>query len=50
MGELVPGDGFSSMGTRTGAIKLAMVVLRIVGADFLHCWVTDSISLECVEL
>ena len=25
------------------------LVLRIVGADFLHCWVADSIWLECAE-
>ena len=25
------------------------LVLRIGGADFLHCWVTDSISLERAE-
>ena len=37
------GDGFSSMDTQTGAIKLAMAGTRIGGADFLHCWVTDSI-------
>ena len=33
---------FSSVGTQTGAIKLAILVFRISGADFLHCWVTDS--------
>ena len=36
--------------TNGGAIKLAMAgTLRIGGADFLHCWVTDSISLERAE-
>ena len=25
------------------------LVLRIGGADFLHCWATDSISLERAE-
>ena len=25
------------------------LVLRIGGADFLHCWVTDSIQLERAE-
>ena len=31
---------------RTGAIKLTMASTRIGGADFLHCWVADSIWLE----
>ena len=26
-----------------------MAVLRIGGADILHCWVADSIWLECAE-
>ena len=25
------------------------LVLRIGGADFLHCWVADSVRLECAE-
>ena len=25
------------------------LVLRIGGVDFLHCWVADSIWLECAE-
>ena len=25
------------------------LVFRIGGADFLHCWVVDSIWLECAE-
>ena len=37
------GDGFSSVDAQTGANKL---VFRIGGANFLHCLVTDSISLE----
>ena len=39
-------DGFSNMGAQMGAIKL---VLRISDVGFLHCWVTDSILLECAE-
>ena len=42
-------DGFSSMGARTSAIKLAMAagpVLRIGGADFSPLLGTDSILLE----
>ena len=39
------GDGFSNVGTQTGAIKLVMAG----GANFLHCWITDSIWLECAE-
>ena len=42
------GDGFLSVGARTGAIKLT-VLLRIGGTDFLHFWVTDSIWLERAE-
>ena len=38
------GDGFSSIGAQTGAIKLAMAgILRINGTDFLQCRVTNSI-------
>ena len=47
------GDGFLSLGTQTGIIKLAnseWLVLRIGGIDFLHCWLADSIWLECAEL
>ena len=41
---------FLSKGAQTGAIKLAMAgILRIGGADFLHCWVANSIWLECAE-
>ena len=44
------GDGFSSMGTQTGVIKIAMAgTHRIGGADFLHCWLANSIWLECAE-
>ena len=42
----MPWDGFSSMGTRTGAQWL---VLRIGGVDLLHCWVASSIWLECAD-
>ena len=31
-----------------GAIK-QWLILKIGGVDFLHCWVTDSIWLECAE-
>ena len=41
---------FESERTTDGAIKLAMAGTQdIVGADFLHCLVTDSISLERAE-
>ena len=33
-----------------GAISSRWLVLRIGGADFLRCWVTDSIWLERAEL
>ena len=42
----MPRGWFSSVGARTGAIKLA---LRIGGANFFHCWVTDSTWLERAE-
>ena len=31
------------LGTQTGIIKVTMADTRIGGADFLHCWFTDSI-------
>ena len=31
-------------------LNLQWLVLRIGGADFLHCWVADSIWLELAEL
>ena len=37
------GDSFSSMVAQMGIINLAMAGTRIGGANFLHCWVTDSI-------
>ena len=46
MGELVPRGWFFECGRTNGAIKLAVAG----GADFLHCWVTDSIWLECAGL
>ena len=30
-------------------LNLQCLVLRIGGADFLHCWLADSIWLECAE-
>ena len=30
-------------------LNLQWLVLRIGGAYLLHCWVTDSIWLECAE-
>ena len=38
-------DDFSTMCAWMGAIKLTMAG----GADFLHCWVANSIWLERVE-
>ena len=42
---------FLSVGSRTGAIRLTMagMVLRISGADLLHCWVANSIWLKHTE-
>ena len=40
------GDGYSSVGARTAPLNSQWLVLRIGGTDFLHCWLTDSISLE----
>ena len=37
------------VGAKTGTVKCAMVVLRIGGANFLHCLLADSIWLECAE-
>ena len=45
----MPGGWFSSMGARTGAINLQWLVLRIGGADFLHCWLANSVWLERAE-
>ena len=42
-------DGFSNVGARMGAIKLAMAGTQIGGTDFLHCWGSDSIWLEGAE-
>ena len=42
------GDGFLSMGAQTAPLNSHWLVLRIGGADFLHCWVTDSILFERV--
>ena len=42
------GDGFSSVGTRMGTIKLAIAGIQDC-ANFLHCWVADSIWLERAE-
>ena len=42
----MPGDGFSSVGTRTAPLNSHWLVLRIGGADFLHCWTANSIWLE----
>ena len=43
------GDGFSSVGARTAPLNSQWLVLRIGGADFLHCWVANSIWLERAE-
>ena len=32
-----------------GPLNLQWLVLRIGGAEFLHCWTADSIWLERVE-
>ena len=37
------GDGFSSVGARTAPLNSHWLVLRIGGADFLHCWAANSI-------
>ena len=43
------GGWFFERGLTNGTIKLAMAGTQDWCADFLHCWVTDSISLECAE-
>ena len=44
------GDSFLSMDTLMGAIIMSQwLVLRIGGANSLHCWVTNSIWLERAE-
>ena len=43
------GDGFSSVGARTAPLNSQWLVLRIGGANFLHCWVANSIWLERAE-
>ena len=46
------GDDFSSVGAQTGIIKLEWLpvcILRTGGANFLHCWVADSVLLEHAE-
>ena len=45
-GGVVPRGWFSSMGARTAPLNSQWLVHKIGGADFLHCWVTDSIWLE----
>ena len=42
---------FQAWGARTGTIKLAMARYSGLhgGADFLHCWVANSIWLERAE-
>ena len=42
------GDGFSSEGARTGAIKLTMAGTQDWWRRFLHCWVANSMWLERV--
>ena len=39
------GDGFSSVGVRMGAIKLAMAGTQDWWHLHMHCWVVDSIWL-----
>ena len=40
---------FSSVGTQTVAIKLAMAGTQDWWCQFPPCWVADSIWLECAE-
>ena len=46
MSELVPRDSFFSVAHEQAPLNLQWLVLRIGGANFLHCWGTDSIWLE----
>ena len=41
--------GLLIVGGQMGAINSQWVVLRIGGANFLHCWFTNSIKLERTE-
>ena len=49
MGELVPRGWLSSMGARTGTIKFVIAGTQDWWCRFPHCWVADSIWLECAE-
>ena len=43
------GDGFQVWAHKWVPFNLQWLVLRISDTNFLHCWVTDSIWLECAE-
>ena len=49
--ELVPRGWFfeHAWAHKQAPLNLHWLVLRIGGADFLHCWVADSIWLERAE-
>ena len=40
---------FQAWAHERASLNSQWLVLRIGGADFLHCWVVDSIWLERVE-
>ena len=37
------------MGAERASLNSQWLVLRIGGADFLHCWIVDSVWLERAE-
>ena len=43
------GDGFRVWAHERVPLDSQWLVLRIGGADFLHCWVANSTWLECAE-
>ena len=40
---------FRAWAHKRASLNLQWLVLRIGGAYFLHCWVVDSMWLECAE-
>ena len=49
--RLISGKGmvFEAWAHKQMSLNLQWLVLRIGGANFFHCWVADSVWLECAE-
>ena len=45
----IKGIVFRAWAHERAPLNSQWLVLRIAGVDFLHCWVVDSILLECAE-